>query len=214
MATVHVLRSGQHEAQQVANLIHQGDAATNDAEQSYKAAGAILQKMKGEKPKEVSWPDHVRAQFKGVKVRGAAGMSWQWANKLIRMNKGEITLEDYRIKSRQQTAKQRQRKKTRADVGAGGKGTPAGKAKQLWTDPHEEPCTDCINREDQWQRSVLNNTGDAIVMRDYWTRVFGDEWKTFSVTADMERFAHEAMKSWKAIAEEFTARRKLTNGEN
>lgn len=194
-------------AQQVANLIHQYDATFKDGEQSLKEAGGILWKMKQDKPKDVPWPVHVRDEFEGVKIRGAVGISWQWANKLIRIHKGEISLDAYRERARDQDKKRPKRTRTRAGPGAG---TDSGndKTKPRWTDPHDEPCADCINQEDQWQRSVLNNAGDAIVMSDYWTRTFGDKWKTFSVTADMERFAHEAAKSWKAIADEFTNRRK------
>jgi hypothetical protein len=66
-------------------------------------------------------------------------------------------------------------------------------------DPIQEPCEDCETAADHWQRSAENLAGDAISMRPYWTRQFG-EWEKFDVPTSLVTLAKEAAKEWAQLA--------------
>jgi hypothetical protein len=63
------------------------DLAMDEAEQHYKAAGLCLKELKKQKPRAVSWENF---------VKGYCGISRQWADVLIRIGEGKITLEEVR----------------------------------------------------------------------------------------------------------------------
>lgn len=66
-------------------------------------------------------------------------------------------------------------------------------------DPIQEPCTDCETPEEFWQRSLSNLASDAISMRAFWTRQFG-EWKKFKVPSDLVTLAEQAAEAWATLA--------------
>jgi ParB-like chromosome segregation protein Spo0J len=66
-------------------------------------------------------------------------------------------------------------------------------------DPVQEPCENCETAAEHWQRSAENLAGDAISMRPYWTRQFG-EWEKFDVPTSLVTLAKEAAKQWAQLA--------------
>jgi hypothetical protein len=52
----------------------------------------------------------------------------------------------------------------------------------------------------QWEFSLNNFALDAVAMRDYWDKLFGDAWWKFKVTPDMAAIAQEARKEWIEVA--------------
>jgi DNA-binding Lrp family transcriptional regulator len=66
-------------------------------------------------------------------------------------------------------------------------------------DPIQEPCENCATVAEHWQRSAENLAGDAISMRPYWTRQFG-EWEKFDVPTSLMTLAKEAAKEWAQLA--------------
>jgi len=72
-------------------------------------------------------------------------------------------------------------------------------------DTIEEPCTDCDTPEQFWQRSLSNLAGDAIAMRAYWTRQFG-EWEKFEVPSNLVTVAEQAADAWTKLAATIKAR--------
>lgn len=75
-------------------------------------------------------------------------------------------------------------------------------------DPVTEGCPDCSTSEEEWQRSVMNIASDAISLPAYWSRQFGDGWKTFVVTSQMVVLAKQAADEWTKLAGGFAKRKK------
>ena len=63
--------------------------------------------------------------------------------------------------------------------------------------------------EQYWQRSAGNIAGDAIAMRAYWQRQFGD-WEIFEVPSDLATLAKQAAEVWTSLADEFEKRSKTS----
>src|SRR5262245_60887736 len=78
-------------------------------------------------------------------------------------------------------------------------------SRHLPSDPIAEPCLDCNNEEERWQRSLLYLAEYAIVLQDFWAREFG-EWEKFAVTDQLITIADEAAQSWKAVADNLRQR--------
>jgi hypothetical protein len=75
----------------------------------------------------------------------------------------------------------------------------ADRAEPLAPDPIQEPCTDCDTPEQFWERSLGNLAGDAISMRAFWNREFG-EWEKFEVPSSLVTLAKQAAKVWTELA--------------
>jgi hypothetical protein len=61
--------------------------------------------------------------------------------------------------------------------------------------------------QDFWQRSLSNLAGDAISMRAFWTRQFGD-WEKFDAPSDLVTLAQQAAEAWQEVAQELVGRLK------
>lgn len=72
-------------------------------------------------------------------------------------------------------------------------------------DPIEEACTDCVNDEERWQRSLSNMAGDAVSLSSYWMREFG-QWDQFVVPRELATLATQAAEAWKQIASKLNQR--------
>jgi hypothetical protein len=68
-----------------------------------------------------------------------------------------------------------------------------------------QPPKRCRTPQAQWKWSLNNFAVDAVWMPDYWTKVFGDDWRKFKVTPEMVN-AELAWKSWIEIAVQLKAR--------
>lgn len=79
------------------------------------------------------------------------------------------------------------------------------KTKSRPSGPTQELCTDCGTTEEHWQRSLGNLAGDAISMREFWTREFG-EWKEFEVSSSLVTLAKQAARVWIELAADLTKR--------
>jgi hypothetical protein len=55
--------------------------------------------------------------------------------------------------------------------------------------------------EERWQRSLDSFARDAIVMRTFWDREFGD-WRKFKAASDQVALVAEAAKAWNELAAE------------
>lgn len=75
-------------------------------------------------------------------------------------------------------------------------------------DPITEGCPDCSTQEEEWQRSVMNLASDAISLPAYWSRQFGEDWKTFAVTSQLAALAKQAAEEWTKLASAFATRQR------
>lgn len=78
-------------------------------------------------------------------------------------------------------------------------------ATPLASEPMQGACADCDTPEAHWQRSASNLAGDAISMRAYWTREFGD-WEKFEVPASLVVVAKQAAQAWAQLSKELAKR--------
>jgi Winged helix-turn-helix DNA-binding len=62
---------------------------------------------------------------------------------------------------------------------------------------------------DRWQRSLGNVAGDAVALRAFWTREFGD-WQTFEAPSSPVTLAKQAAEAWTQLARDLE--RKADNG--
>lgn len=60
--------------------------------------------------------------------------------------------------------------------------------------------------EEQWHRSVENLAGESVALQAMWTRIFGKDWKTYSVPSELAALAREAADAWKQIASDLDKR--------
>jgi hypothetical protein len=58
---------------------------------------------------------------------------------------------------------------------------------------------DADTAEERWQRSLSNLAGDAIALRAFWRKEFGD-WEKFKAPSDLITLAKQAADEWAAIA--------------
>ncbi|MBT1509495.1 hypothetical protein KIP88_03175 [Bradyrhizobium sp. SRL28] len=58
---------------------------------------------------------------------------------------------------------------------------------------------DAITEEQRWQWSAANAAGDAIAMRAFWSREFGD-WGRFKPPPELLTLAQEAVAAWQSLA--------------
>jgi hypothetical protein len=63
----------------------------------------------------------------------------------------------------------------------------------------QDQCLDCETPEQFWQTSLSNAAGDAIAMRAYWTRQFGD-WQIFEVPTTLVTLVKQAAAEWLELA--------------
>jgi hypothetical protein len=86
-------------------------------------------------------------------------------------------------------------------TGKDGKSYPAKpkpkKTKSLPADdPIQEPYdADCITDQQRWEWSLGHFAGDAVAMRAFWTREFGN-WEKFEVSPELIKLAEQAEKAW------------------
>jgi hypothetical protein len=57
--------------------------------------------------------------------------------------------------------------------------------------------------EEQWQRSLANMAGDAVSLRAFWNKMFGD-WEKFEVPADLLKLTKQAALVWDQLATDST----------
>jgi hypothetical protein len=55
-----------------------------------------------------------------------------------------------------------------------------------------------------WQRSLSNLAGDAISMRAFWTKEFG-QWERFDRPSDLVTLARQAAEAWTELADDLAA---------
>jgi hypothetical protein len=58
---------------------------------------------------------------------------------------------------------------------------------------------DAITEEQRWQWSAANAAGDAIAMRAFWAREFGD-WQRFKPPSELLTLAQDAVAAWQSLA--------------
>lgn len=97
-------------------------------------------------------------------------------------------------------------------VGKDGKKYPAKRKRKpkpnaRAADPIQEDCTDCNTEQERWQHSLGNLAGDAVSIRAYWTREFG-EWEKFEVPSSLVTLAKQAAKVWTELAADLSKKRK------
>jgi hypothetical protein len=63
-------------------------------------------------------------------------------------------------------------------------------------------------KEDHWQRSVQGLAGDAIGLEPFWSKEFGDAWKSFPVPTDLVTLARQAADAWAKVAADLAERAK------
>lgn len=64
---------------------------------------------------------------------------------------------------------------------------------------------DAITEEQRWQWSAANAAGDAVAMRAFWAREFGD-WQRFKPPPELLTLAQEAMAAWQSLATDLEER--------
>jgi hypothetical protein len=79
------------------------------------------------------------------------------------------------------------------------------KAVYAAAEPSQGECPDCETEQDFWERSFGNLAGDAISMRAFWKRQFGD-WEKFEVTSELVTLAEQAAEAWTKLAASIKAR--------
>jgi len=102
---------------------------------------------------------------------------------------------------------------TKSVTGKDGK-NPATKPKKAKAtsmsadDPIQEPYDpDCITDQQRWEWSLGHFAGDAVAMRAFWTRQFGD-WEKFKVPSPLVKLVEQAAKAWAEFASELTREEK------
>lgn len=73
-------------------------------------------------------------------------------------------------------------------------------------DPIQEPCEDCHDNEERWQRSLQNFASDAIAMRAMWRRHF-DSWESFKPSKQTITLAEQASNEWMELVRQLKLRR-------
>jgi hypothetical protein len=63
----------------------------------------------------------------------------------------------------------------------------------------DEPCDDCVTKEEQWHRSASIMASEAASLPAYWTQVFGNDWRKFEVTSEVLTLAKQAAEAWSEI---------------
>jgi DNA-binding MarR family transcriptional regulator len=66
---------------------------------------------------------------------------------------------------------------------------------------HSDPVDTAADPIQQWQRSLGNLAGNAISMRAFWKRQFGD-WEKFEVTSELVTLVRQAADMWTALAQQ------------
>jgi len=71
-------------------------------------------------------------------------------------------------------------------------------------DPIQEPYdADCITDQQRWEWSLGHFAGDAVAMRTFWTRQFGN-WENFEAPSALVKLVVQAAKAWRELASELT----------
>jgi hypothetical protein len=66
---------------------------------------------------------------------------------------------------------------------------------------YQEECQHCDDNAQRWQWSLENLAGDALSMRAYWTKLFGD-WEKFAVPGTTATLAKLAAEEWAKLAQQ------------
>jgi hypothetical protein len=152
------------------------------------------------------------------RVEAECGDWWQWQQgkfarsrkdieKLMRIanaDEPEVAAERERIQTRKRVrayraAERTVRSKRAAPIQAEVAATKPDKTPP--PDPIQESHDDCITDLQRWEWSLGSFAGDAIAMRAYWDRQFGD-WRKFEVPASAVTLAADAAKAWAELAAE------------
>jgi hypothetical protein len=70
-------------------------------------------------------------------------------------------------------------------------------------DPDNDPTLPDDDAEQRWQRSLGNIAGDAVALRAYWTKEFGD-WEKFEVPSEFVTLVKQAANAWMELAADLT----------
>lgn len=76
----------------------------------------------------------------------------------------------------------------------------------------QEEYPEAITPEQRWQWSMSNAAGDAIAMRAFWSREFG-QWQQFAPPTQLVTLAHQAASAWKELAHDLERRRRHDKAE-
>jgi hypothetical protein len=171
--------------QEIKTLLKKGDTITGQAEKFYKAAGEKLIELRGEK---IKGKVRTKKEFEQV-VRQQCGIGKSWAYVLMRIAEGKTTLK------KEQAANTKAKKKQRAGKSPGRPGQD---------DDDDELVGD--TPEQRWHNSLGNMAGEGVSLRAYWSRIFGEDWKTFKVPSDLVTLARQCADEWTEIADEVTTR--------
>jgi len=180
-----------------------GDRALDKAEQHYKAAGLYLVEARKRLP--IEQPGKRFTAY----IVGECRLQTSRAYELIAIAEGRLTLEEIRAKKNESS--KAAHAKTRAAAKSGfplNSGTP--KAGQPTPGPIQEDCDDCNSDSERWERSLSNMAGDAISIRAFWTREFGEQWETFDVPSTAVTLAKQAAKEWAELATSLSNRSSVT----
>jgi hypothetical protein len=74
---------------------------------------------------------------------------------------------------------------------------------------YQDDCADCETPEQFWVNSLGSLAGDAISMRSYWTRMFGN-WESFGVSTSLITLAEQAADEWIALAKFLRSKRGIS----
>jgi hypothetical protein len=70
----------------------------------------------------------------------------------------------------------------------------------------DEPCEDCVTKQEQWHRSASVMASEAASLPAYWMQQFGKHWETFDVPSDVLTLAKQAAEAWNEIVESMITR--------
>jgi hypothetical protein len=79
-------------------------------------------------------------------------------------------------------------------------------SEEFLADPIQEACEDCETAAEHWQRSLENLAGDALSVRAFWKRQFGD-WQQFKASPSLIKLARRAAKEWTDVARDLAKRK-------
>ncbi len=170
------------------------EKARGHAERACNLLGQMLAEAKRRKPKGITWPAFVKENYDFSRSR---------ADELIQIAEERTTVEKAREGKNASVKKSRAKSTLRSvepPLRSGGSNVV-----HLKSDPIQEPCTDCSTAEEFWQRSLGNLAGDAISIRAFWTRQFG-EWEKFETPSSLVTLAKQAAEVWTKLAADLSRR--------
>lgn len=183
-------------AQQIGDAVKASAKADGDAIAAAKDVGALLLEAKRR---------HTTTKaFEAFLKTVPGGLQATQAYRYIAIAGGSTTVEAEKEKDRERKRKERERKERER------------KAKEIpvrdVTDPDDSDLLTADNvvplnlatptgaaEEERWQRSLGNLAGDAVSIRAFWTREFG-EWEKFQAPSDLVTLAAQAAQAWTSLA--------------